>query len=169
MPVFTVRIAMKAKLHHDVWISAALIIFSVAFFSLTISFPKQSAVFPRFFLVGLLLFSLIILAGGIRKTKLLKAADDKGNCGKLQGKEKNITFDELKNPLVGLAFIIAYIALINILGFFVSTALFLASLMLKLKIKNYLLVALTTIGVTAFVYVLFVSQLKLIMPKGILF
>lgn len=158
---------MKKRIHHDVWIGLVLIGFTFTFFFLTSNFPAQSAIFPRFFLIGLLFFSIMIVVAGVKKTARLGVGEN--DKSELDEKETPIRPQELKLPMIGLGIILAYIVAIDTLGFFVSTTLFLVGFMLFLRIRNYLAIGLTTLGVDLFIYVLFVRQLKLTMPAGILF
>ena len=82
---------------------------------------------------------------------------------------KNIfSWEENKLPLLGYALIVVYILLIDVLGFFVSTTIFMVGYMLFLKMRKPLTLMLVTLGVDVFVYFLFVMQLKLNLPSGLL-
>lgn len=137
--------------------------FAAFFFILTGSFPKESSYFPRFFTCMLILISALIIWQGVQKTRHLQ----KGEMAETG--DVPITFGELRLPMLGIVGIGGYIAAIPILGFFVSTGLFLIAYMWCLKIRRIPVLLISTFAVEAFIYVLFVIQLKLAMPSGILF
>ncbi len=153
---------MKKTMHHDIYIGGILLALSTFFLVLTGSFPKQSAYFPRFFTCLLIVLSAVIIWEGIRKTAKLH----KGMTA--ESGENPITLREIALPMSGFAMIVFYVAAIPIIGFFVATGIFLLTSMWLLKIRSILMILLSTVGVEAFIYFLFIVQLKLSMPSGLL-
>jgi hypothetical protein len=62
---------------------------------------------------------------------------------------------------------VAYVLLINVLGFYIATALFLIGLLLYLKVP-YLATAITVAVILALVYFAFAKFLGVKLPKGLL-
>ena len=154
---------MKKVLHHDIYIGGILMAFAAFFFILTGEFPKESSYFPRFFTCVLILISALIIWQGVQKTRRLWQGEG------AESGDAPITGHELRQPMTGLIGIVAYIAAISLIGFFVSTGLFLLTYMWCLKIRSIPMLLISTLAVEVFIYVLFVMQLKLTMPAGILF
>lgn len=142
------------KIHSDVYIGIIMLIFSVTVLILTFDMPKAPAHFPQIVVFFMLLFSLYIGAFGIRKTL----------AGDVEKK-----FEHVKSPMIAFALIMAYALLINYLGFFASTAIFIAAFMVYYNVKKYIVIFLTMVLVDVFVYVLFTVQLNIQLPAGILF
>ncbi len=89
------------------------------------------------------------------------------NAKKPRGKE--VTIPEFKNPLIMYVIIIAYVLLMTRLGFFAATVLFMPVVMLFMGYRKPIPIVCVTAGMLAFVYILFVLELKVRLPKGILF
>ena len=69
---------------------------------------------------------------------------------------------------VSLAAVVAYVLLINFLGFYLATALFLIGLLLYLKVP-YLHTAIAVAVILALVYFAFARFLGVKLPKGLIF
>lgn len=154
---------LKKTLHHDIYIGGLLTAFAAFFFVLTWEFPKESSYFPRFFTCALMIISIFIIGQGVKKTRAAQTGE------KAEGAEIPLTCHELRLPMIGLAAIAGYIAAINFVGFFVSTGLFLIGAMWFLKVRSVPMLLISTLAMEGFIYLLFVVQLKLTMPSGILF
>ena len=79
-----------------------------------------------------------------------------------------IPFKEMINPLLAFAIVCAYVAGINILGFFVASTIFMLGFMFWMGYRRPLPMVLTTALMMVFIYFLFVVQLKVRMPSGFL-
>ena len=150
--------------HHDIFVGIVLILFSLTFFLLSRDFPGLSALVPQSFICLLILLALIMMAYALKETR-------RGNARIREGKpfEPEITLGTVKRPMQGFLFILVYSLCVHYIGFFVSTALFMVAFMAFLRVKSWLQIILSTILMEAFVYALFVMQLKLVLPKGLLF
>jgi hypothetical protein len=152
---------MKKQIHHDVYIGLSMIFLALVAFIKALSMPEDAAQFPKLMAVILIIFSIWIVYVGIKKTRLIES-------GKVK-KEDIITFEKTKMPLISFIIVVIYTMLINILGFFVSTTLFVAAFMYFYKIRDFKRIIITLLGLNAFIYFLFVIQLKVPLPKGIIF
>ena len=154
---------MKKHLHYDVYIGILLVLLSVVLFPMTFKFPDTAGIFPQFILVVLCLLGIYTFVYGFAEAKAERKKIEEGQ------EIKNIfSWEENKLPLLGYALIVVYILLIDVLGFFVSTTIFMVGYMLFLKMRKPLTLMLVPLGVDVFVYFLFVMQLKLNLPSGLL-
>lgn len=153
---------MKKIIHHDIYMGAGLLLISILAYVKATTMPDTGvATFPKMILILMIACSLFIVLGGMKKTKLL-------NAGKMK-KNSLITFGGTKLPLLSCSIIAVYAALINILGFFISTALFITVFMMFYRVKDVKKIILTIVGTTVFIYLLFSVQLNVQLPTGILF
>ena len=82
---------------------------------------------------------------------------------------QEVHLKEWINPLIIFAFVLVYVFMIDKIGFFVSSAIVMPAIMVFMGYKKPLPMILTTLGTLGFIYILFVTQLKLRMPQGLLF
>jgi putative tricarboxylic transport membrane protein len=137
------------KLNQDRVAGVILLLICTGLFYEGWRYPADSRLFP----LGLLAFLMI---GAI--VMIVRPAEAfKGERG------------EPKKILLTTVLCIAYVALVEIVGFFVSTALFMAAFMLMVGIKRPLIYIAAIVGVNLGLYLLFVWQLKVPIPIGILF
>jgi hypothetical protein len=142
----------------DVAIGLAMLLFSIVFYSLTMQMPADPAVFPKLILSVLALFSLLILFSGLAKTRAAK-------------KERTSfapVFTHVRGPAVTFVALCLYLALINVLGFFTASSLAAIFFMLYFGITSYVQVLLFLVLMNTFVYWLFVWQLGISLPAGLL-
>lgn len=151
---------MKRTIHHDIYIGLIMLLFSVGMFVNTYKMPEGSAQFPKIILSLFTFFSLYILAFGIKKTKDLNSSNKN---------EKSLSFQEVNTPLAIFLIIVAYVTIIKFLGFFIATTMFMIAFMYFYKVKSWKLIILNALGVNLFIYLLFVLQLNVRLPKGLFF
>jgi uncharacterized protein with PQ loop repeat len=152
---------MKKQIHHDVYIGLVMLFVSLVALIKALPMPENAAQFPELMIVILIAFSLWITYQGIKKTQLI-------NSGKAK-KDDTISFEKTKMPLISFVIVVIYTMLIEVLGFFASTTLFVAAFMYFYKIKDLKKIIITLVGLNAFIYFLFVIQLNVPLPKGIIF
>ncbi len=73
------------------------------------------------------------------------------------------------SPLIALVLIASYALLLDKIGFFVTSAVFMVAMMLFLGYRKIVHMAITVLGMLGFIYALFVFQLHVALPAGILF
>lgn len=83
--------------------------------------------------------------------------------------DKPVGWAELKNPGFALLQIVLYVLLMDKIGFFVTSTIFMLAMMLFMGYRKPLKMGITTLGMLGFIYVLFVLQLHVTLPGGILF
>lgn len=154
---------MKKHIHYNVFVGLVLLIVSISLFPMTLKFPDTAGLFPQFILIVLGILGVYTLYDGVKCTKRERKLLE-------EGEEVTSIFSWQANklPLTGYAIIVLYILAIKPIGFFVSTTVFMIVYMLFLNMKKPLVIALVTLGVDFFIYFLFVMQLKLNLPSGIL-
>ncbi|MEA1986212.1 MAG: tripartite tricarboxylate transporter substrate-binding protein [Candidatus Marinimicrobia bacterium] len=135
-------------------------ILSVTFFYISSFFPApreglfvSSATVPKVWSIFLFIVSVIGL-----KLYYKNPTDETAKKG------------ENVKSVISLSFLIlAYITLISIIGFFISTGLFLISSMLIMRYKKYISLLLTTTLVLLFMYIVFIKILMVPLPIGSIF
>ena len=142
---------------YDRFLTIGLFILEAFYFILIKQLPAKAARYP-YFVLGLMVFLTLLLA---INTFLIKPKNT-------EDKEE----DQFKGNLYGQFFLImalsaVYVILIDIIGFFVTTAiyLFVTMIVLKSNIKWNIVVS---IVFPIFLYLVFVLFLKVPVPRGFL-
>ena len=143
---------------YDKFLTIGLFIFEAFYFYLIKQLPEKAARYP-FFVLGLMVFLTLLLAINTFLIKPKNTEEDKGE-------------DQFKGLLYGQFFLIivlsaVYIVLIDIIGFFVTTAIYLFVTMVTLK-SNIKWSIVVSILFPIFLYLIFVSFLKVPVPRGFL-
>lgn len=146
------------RIHQDAFIGIGITIFSLYFYIKTGDIPTGADLFPQIILTTFGLLGIAIFISGLRKGKKQQEENN----------EEKLKVLELKLPMFSLLVIVIYIALLNVLGFFVSTTLFIIGFMIFYQMKSIKVIAMTVIIVNLFIYLLFVYQLNVQLPKGLL-
>jgi len=163
----------------NIIIGIILLISSAFYYLSTMEFPppsKTENLGPAFFptlLAAVLAFLALLL---ILNTFLARGASGKkGDGAVIQGAERleedsfsaeDISYKFLFGT-IGLSFL--YVALISILGFLISTVLFLVTLIRLLEYKDWKNNVAASVGLTATLYLLFAVALGVTLPAGIFF
>lgn len=141
---------MKKHLHQDVYIGILGLIFCAWIFYMNFGLKGGAGTMPLL-LDGLLaVFSVVILAGGLKKS---------GLSAKEQGK-KFLTADVLKYPMIAWGLICCYVLLFWLAGYLVSTGIMLLVLMIFMKQRNWgTMIAIDAVWLVI-VYVVFIRFLN---------
>ncbi|HBW38032.1 tripartite tricarboxylate transporter TctB family protein [Desulfosporosinus sp. BICA1-9] len=134
-----------------------LLVMSISLYVIAEGFPSGADTFPKVMLSFIFIFSLILLWTTFRSKKIETS------------NEVKIDFRKAGRPYLTLIFCVIYVFGVQYLGFFVSTAIFGALFMMYLGVKNYLTILISLASLLSVVYLLFVLQLRVPLPKGILF
>lgn len=140
---------------YDRFLTIGLFVLEAFYFFLIKQLPPKAARYPEFVL-SLMLFLTILLAINtfIVKPKNVEEEDKfKGNL--------------FKQFFFVIAISVVYVILIDIIGFFVSTAIYLFVTMVALK-SNVKWSIVVSILFPIFLYLVFVSFLKVPVPRGFL-
>ena len=146
------------RIHVDVWLGLILMAFSAFFWSESFKFPFGTG-FPRVFLGIFLLMSTLLFVMGIIKTvKKISKGDVKVDWRNAIPRSQGIW-----------GILVGYVILIHVIGFFPATIIASPAIMLFYGVRKIKSLVLVTVFLTLFVYLLFVLQLRVILPRGILF
>lgn len=154
----------KLRIHPDVIISVVAILFSAVLMFEIRDYPKDVRLFPMVFLLFFLFFMVIVLIRGIKKT-----VDKTKNAEAVSESEWWCKLETIRNPLITAAFIVVYVALIGIVGFYIASVLYMCSAMYYFGSKKILLNLAISIGTMVFVYALITWQLSVSLPMGLIF
>lgn len=154
----------KTRIHPDVIISLIAILFSSVLLFEIADYPQEVRLFPAVFLGFFIVFMLIVLIRGIRKS-VAKA----NNAEAVPESEWWCKWERIRNPLITAAFIVVYVALIGIVGFYIASILYMCSAMYYFGSKKIIKNILISVGTMIFVYALITWQLSVTLPAGIIF
>lgn len=156
---------MTKYLHQDVIAGLVLIVGCVFMYTLTFGFSGEAAVWPRAILILLAALSLLVMVQGVgRATRERREGKPEAD-----GEEETLTPGLLKYPLLTLLIVVVYAGLIEIVGFFPSTVLFLVGYLWYGGIRDWKVLGGIVVGLNLFVYLLFILQLNVQLPAGLLF
>ena len=153
---------MRRMIHHDLWIGFLMCLVSAVLLMQTSKMPAGAAQFPKVILGCFIAFGLWIFYKGVAKTLLLS----KGFSEKV--KDKPLEFKQMARPMACLLGVIGYVSIIKITGFFVASTIFTLVFMWLYGMRSVKKMVAVTLGMDLFLYVLFVIQLKVQLPQGIL-
>ena len=135
----------------------ALVFMSGSFYVISESFPPGADTFPKVMLGIIFILSLILLGGSFRKKTEEASENVKGNLL------------IAVRPYLTVFFCAIYVIGVQFIGFFVSTFIFGTILMIYLGVKNYLTILISLISLLVAIYLLFVLELHVPLPQGLLF
>ncbi|WP_134700792.1 tripartite tricarboxylate transporter TctB family protein [Ammoniphilus sp. YIM 78166] len=156
---------MINRIHQDVVIGFIFILVSILLYMKTFDFMGEAAIYPRALIVFMIMFASLIIYSGLKKTKQLK----EGHEVKYEGEEGPLTPSLLKSPFITLLIVGVYAGLLSVIGFFPATILFVIAFLWFMGVKKWKVYVLTSLGLNLFIYLLFVVQLNVHLPLGILF
>ena len=147
------------RIHADSWLGLILMAFAGFFLNETAKLPVAGAAqFPRVVLILFFIMAAILFTGGIVRTV------------KKSGKgDVEINWNVAGKAHIMYALIVAYIAMIMIIGFSPATVIICPAIMVFFGIRRVRVLLLCTVGLTLFIYLLFVVQLRVFLPIGIIF
>jgi hypothetical protein len=157
-------------IHQDLLMALILLAFGVAFFIGSYYLPETDVpvnnvrAFPQFASGALIIFSIFNIFHGWKATKKLNA--DLENSSNII---PEISWTKLKYPVLGFLGVLIYAIGVSVVGFFVSTMVFMVAAIWLLGYRKIWVILTTTLGIELFIYLLFVKFLCTRMPKGLLF
>lgn len=153
------------NVHQDIYIGLILIFLAGGLFVKNTSIKGEASLFPLILIILLVLFALFIIKDGYKKTKNIR----NGKEEKFEGEEERLNFELLKSPLGTFGIVSLYILLVTFIGFFPATFIFLVSFLIYMGVKGLMKNVYVISGFMLFVYVVFVLQLNVRLPSGLLF
>ena len=144
-----------------------------------LTFSKIGAEFaPRLVAIGIAILSMVLLVQGLKKVKLFKelenskVREEEDEKSAFEAEEETTSsLQKYLSVLKTIVLITLYIALMPVLGFIITTAVYLFIQIIFLAKKNqvnYVLFGSISVGVSLFVYYVFKYLLNLMLPAGIL-
>jgi putative tricarboxylic transport membrane protein len=140
----------------DFGVSFLMFFVGIAALARALSYPAQTKMMPIIYSVALIILSFLLGLRTIRKEN---------------SSEENVvrTEEPLSRVFLVGSIIFAYIASIQILGFFSSTILFLLSFMFLMRAASWVVTTLVSLVTTTVIYLFFETLLNIPIPKGIFF
>lgn len=138
-----------------------IIITSLFFFFNTFGFKKLSSqiigpdFMPRLYAILLIALSIILIIQSYRK-----------NEGR---DEKSSESGYFKYSIITMLLLGAYIIIIPIIGFYISTIIFVVSMLLFSQVRNKIILAVIPVSISIFIFVFFSILLNVSMPSGFIF
>lgn len=151
------------RLKADIIILCILCLVSIFLYYKSLSFPKGAETFPQVLVVIVLVLSVYQIAASFIKKEAFQQQKEQ------KDKSQHTNWVREYSPYIIFMFTVIYAILITRLGFFVSTFIFICSAMWFLGARRVTAYVFSTLGISLFIYFLFVMQLKVPLPKGILF
>jgi NADH:ubiquinone oxidoreductase subunit 3 (subunit A) len=143
---------------HDIIAGIVLIaVGSVGIFQSS-KLPAGAADFPLFVLIALIILAALMIGRGILTAR--NAAGDSEHTPFIVAPAR------LAIGVIAMSF---YIAGIQFIGFYLTTAIFIPCTALALGLKRIKFIVMATIGFLAFVYVVFGIMLERVLPSGVAF
>lgn len=139
----------------DIKLGFVILGISIVYYFMTSQIPEKAAFYPKFVAILLALLSIVFLI----KTAMTNYKSS--NESMFKGMQVKQYFF-----VIAVAFV--YVSLINILGYFTSTFIFVTICLLGLKAKK-LYAFLTAAGFCAFIFIAFKILLRVPLPKGFIF
>ena len=145
-------------------ISMALVTGAVAF-----GYPTESSYFPRTLAVFLGLMALLFFARvkfyGSEAARTAPAERHKAAAAE----ERGAQIEQLKAAALVFGSIAAYVGAIKLVNYEISTVVFLAAVMVYLGYRNLIWIAAVSVGLTAFLYGVFIQFLGVVRPESVWF
>lgn len=149
-----------ANWKRDVIVSVSLLCAYVVFFIESIDLKKTARTYPQVLLILCAIFTFMLLVNSIR---IGRKAEKKESD---EAKKMELTI--VRDIAILCVGMVAYILLIDILGYITSTVLYTAGAMVFLKIRKPIVIAGVSIGVALFLYFMFNNVLGILLPAGFL-
>ena len=146
----------------DAYLAIAVVVFSIAVLLSTLSYPYQSAYFPRFILILLGGLGCALFLKEIRKKKPSTPGKDGDQPPLLQ----NPAFIKVSMMIV---YSVVYLLLVDWVGFFSTTIVAIPIMIRLLGVKKPSTIIISTGVVVFFIYLIFDIFLKVPFPEGLLF
>lgn len=135
----------------DRWLSVIILILCCILYVITLSYPNEVVTFPKVLIIIMAFMSISLFLNSFRQI------------------EKSILDESVSTweVIITIALIILYVVLVPVIGFFMSTILYLYVQMWILNRNRIILYAVISTGTIAFLYLVFVIFLKIWFPKGL--
>lgn len=154
---------MKKHIHEDLLMSLFFIIVGLMFFLNSGGLSPDTTYFPLLCARVMMVLCIPVLIHGVKETITMNRKEADGDT------TFQISWKELKGPVLTFLMIIGYALCISFIGFFISTFVFMMAFMYIQNYRKLISMLVITVGFEALVWLVFVFQLHLRLPKGLLF
>lgn len=159
----------------DSILGLSFVALSIVFLLYTIPLSTAAAAWPRAVLVLLLVLGAAIAVRGVRQAAPApgdtappdEGADTGGAASERPPGEWSPAV--LRRPALTTLIVVGYIALLDVIGFFPATALYLCGHLWFGGVRDLRVYAGVTVAMCGLVYLLFVEELSVPLPTGLLF
>lgn len=158
-----------SKTYSDIFVAALFGLVATALFIYTFLQPVPRAAgrepigphaWPMVLLAGIAILSAIVIISNIRKLR--------GGAEGEQVDELLIDSSGMKLVIAGVIALFIYVIMLSITGFAFTTWVWLAGYIIYLGYRKWTLIIVSTTGITAFLFVLFVGYLNIPLPRGVM-
>jgi hypothetical protein len=153
-------------LSKDMCLGIFLILLAIAAYLETLSYPINSAYFPRFIIVLLALLGVATVLKEIIQREMSKDINQKEALPKDEKVALWVT-PKVKKVSVMVFSSLVYMVVMNYVGFFVTTSVYLPIMIRLLGIRKLRTIFLSSFLVVFFIYLIFVVFLHVPFPDGI--
>lgn len=156
-------------------VSIFMLVISAAAYFWSRSFSEMARIFPTYIIYVLLALSFMLLIKTFNKDNYKhiekKKDEETGEVKEIIEKKEVVTLDKegKKRVLITIIATAVYIYLMNFLGFFVTTYLFLVILFSFLKVENLKVKIFVPLFTLSFIYLIFRVFLVVPTPRGLFF
>ncbi len=152
----------------NLYLALMIILFSIVSYLISLPYPDKSAYFPRFLIVLLAIWGVLILVKEIQKN--IKAGASKPQTHAEAG--DHIPFFRQpayrKVALMTVASMV-YLLVINWVGFFSTALVYIPVMIWALGVRKIRTIIASTLVVVFFIYLIFSVFLRVPFPEGLLF
>lgn len=141
---------LKGKIHSDIFAGICIAAICLFFYIYGMALPTDAKLFPDILLLLILFLDIFVILEGVRKSRRMSNGET----------VKDISWNEIKYPLLVFLIVVAYCALFYYAGYFIATPILLIGLMLFFKVRSWKVLILLPVGYLVFTYLLFVWQLN---------
>jgi hypothetical protein len=153
---------------NNVFTAIVVIVLSIFAYFETLSYPYESAYFPRFIIIMLAVLGCMILANEFRKWPKARHSEKSKNQTEVAGVSL-MRQPKFRKVILIIVSSLIYLILISRLGFFSTTLVYLPAMMWLLDVRKIVTLAFSTAVVVFFIYLIFRVFLKVPFPEGIVF
>ncbi|PRY02406.1 tripartite tricarboxylate transporter TctB family protein [Allonocardiopsis opalescens] len=155
----------------DAVLGLSLIAISVVFLACTLPLSAAAAAWPRAVLALLLFLGAAITVRAVRAAAAGRPAAEPAAADAVPDEEEGASGEwspaVLRRPALTMLIVIGYVALLDVIGFFPATVLYLVGHLWFGGSRDLRVVAGVTAGLCGLVYLLFVHELSVPLPTGL--
>ena len=142
-----------SEIHNDVFVGSSTFLAGAVLFCFSLKMPSVPRRFSLIVTGMFCIMSVALIITGIMEMR---------KPGYM--KEKLYSLQQTKYSYCIFVMTLLYVIMLKLISFFPATIIYIPILMLFMRVKSWIAILLTTIGINVFVWLLFVVQLKVSLP-----